>query len=349
MSLDYFNITPVTYIILHSLEKSIHFEYREWRSKSKLQEERNKAQRPVINGGPPSRAPAGPIIVQPPARPLLLPPTIAPVSFTAGQGLHRAIYRRNEFKGPEGEGRGGDQEKVAIPPSHGRVKKALLLLLLLLLRSRDNESSTSFRSSGRGACSTVTLHRHHRPLLRGSLDDWGSVWIDENCRSGCFYAVSWPNSSGHCDIIQRWKLFKLIIKHDMFVWKTKNYQNFIWTILPFNWIPTIFVFLSNPLIAFNQIVLHLVYLLLLLSPPLCLYYRRIHVHAHAWAGQVSTRSKGSGKARTNVSNIPCEQTLARLPVQRVDPNETSPPHGFQHGRKGIEEATVSLERCLQIT
>lgn len=56
----------------------------------------------------------------------------------------------------------------------------------------------------------------------------------------------------------------------MFVWKTKNYQNFIfWTILPFNWIP-IFVFLSNPLIAFNQIVLHLVYLLLLLSfsPPL---------------------------------------------------------------------------------
>lgn len=175
MSLDYFNITPVTYIILHSLKKSIHFEYREWRSKSKLQEERNKAQRPVINGGPPSRAPAGPIIVQPPARPLLLPPTIAPVSFTAGQGLHRAIYRHNEFKGPEGEGRGGDQEKVAIPPSHGRVKKALLLLLLLLLRSRDNESSTSFRSSGRGACSTVTLHRHHRPLLRGSLDDWGSV------------------------------------------------------------------------------------------------------------------------------------------------------------------------------
>lgn len=108
MSLDYFNITPVTYIILHSLKKSIHFEYREWRSKSKLQEERNKAQRPVINGGPPSRAPAGPIIVQPPARPLLLPPTIAPVSFTAGQGLHRAIYRHNEFKGPEGEGRGGE-------------------------------------------------------------------------------------------------------------------------------------------------------------------------------------------------------------------------------------------------
>lgn len=96
-------------------------------------------------------------------------------------------------------------------------------------------------------------------------------------------------------------------------------------ILPFifNWIP-IFAFLP---IAFNQIMLHLVYLLLSLSPPhyttvVSTRTRELAKFPHGAKGEQgewkSTKQRFQHPMWTNCS-------AATGPAGRLDPNETSPP------------------------